>query len=146
MTLEKLKALSEKITPTGEDWSYVEGPKSNLIHIETAETRQAICSIPKSKKVYAEAISLTPQLLKAAIENAELKERIEALIENHGLTNAKVKLIAAEKTISELEETVSKQFDNVLSLSKQITDRDKIIKAQAAKIEALTKALESFTK
>ncbi len=53
-------------------------------------------------------------------ENEDLKARIEALIENHGLTHAKIKTIAAETTANELQainsELLEALKDNYLRL------------------------------
>lgn len=52
--------------------------------------------------------NLRAELERLKAENEEKDKRIEALIDNHGITKAKISQIAAEKTVEELNAEIEK--------------------------------------
>lgn len=74
----------------------------------------------------------------------ELLKAEQELAEQKVITNKTALAYADQKVkIQELEETISAQFENVLSLSKTVTERDKVISAQKKQEEHLQQLLKS---
>lgn len=110
----------QKYVRHGARWAWAEKQKSQPSPSEEPTKDEHVLTGVDWKRAYKDR---EQKLTASESRVKELEERIEALLDNHGLTHAKIKQIAAEERVKELEALAVKLADSLEDSNDLLKDR-----------------------